>query len=75
MQASRWVLVVSIVLALATREFVFWLVGFKYELFSEPFNLAKFAVDAGSLLVLVYACAAIVGMLSKSRDRKVAPRA
>ena len=75
MQGSRWFLVFSVVLAFLTRDLAFWLVGFEYELLGEPFNLIKFAVDLGSLVALVYAYTAILGMFSKSRDGKVAARA
>ena len=72
MRASRWFLFFGVLLAFLTRDLAFWLVGFDYDLFGEPFNLAKFAVDFGSLIVLVYAYTAILGVLSKSRGGKAA---
>ncbi len=70
MRGPRWLAFFSCLLALITRDLAFWLVGFEYEVFSEPFNLAKFAVEFGSFVVLIYAYITMLGMLSKWREGK-----
>ncbi len=75
MRGPRWLLFFSFLLAIFTRNLAFWPVGFEYAMFSDPFNLAKLAVDFGSLAVLLYAYMALLGMLWKWRDGKEARRA
>ena len=75
MSGPRWLLFCSFLLAMITRDLAFWLVGFEYEVSSDPFNLAKLAVDFGSLVVLLYAYMALLGMLWKWRAGKEAGRA
>ena len=72
MKEPRWLAFISVLLALFTRDLASWLAGFEYKVFSEPFNLAKFAVEFGSLVVLVYVYVTILGMLLKWRDGKAA---
>lgn len=75
MRGPRWLLFLSFLLAVFTRNLAFWLVGFEYEVSSDPFSLAKLAVDFGSLAVLLYAYMTILGVFWKWREGKQAGRA
>lgn len=55
--------IISAIIAYIGTRFVFSIFGFEYDIFSDPFNLWKFAIDIGGFAAIFFAAYFLLGMI------------
>jgi hypothetical protein len=68
MKRSGMFNVVWFVLAFVSQELVLDVANFNYNLFRDPFDVAKFAIKFGTLVGFVIAYRWLLGLVWKSRS-------